>query len=117
MIEQARGLRDNLAGSTDVATLTAWIDTNAAYDAALRRLYDALSESKGRVTDRVRDAFAAEQAARAQLPSDTRGLVVIMSDIARGGLNQAVIAIEEARGALSAALDRQQRLQAPEQPG
>ena len=69
------------------------------------------------MTDRVRDAFAAEQAARAQLPSDTRGLVVIMSDIARGGLNQAVIAIEEARGALSAALDRQQRLQAPEQPG
>jgi hypothetical protein len=55
----------------------------------------------------VRKAFAAEQAARRQLPSDTRALVVIMSDLARGGLNQAVIAIEEARGALAAALDAQ----------
>ena len=36
-----------------------------------------------------------------------------MSDIARGGLNQAVIAIEEARGALSSAIDRQQQLQDP----
>ena len=34
MIEQARGLRDDLAGSTDVSTLTTWIDRNAAYDAA-----------------------------------------------------------------------------------
>ena len=103
MIAQARDLRDDLAGSTDVATLTTWIDRNAAYDAALRRLYDALLDSDGRVTDRVRSAFEGEQAARRQLPPDTRGLVVIMSDIARGGLNQAVIAIEEARGALSSA--------------
>lgn len=117
-IDQARGLRDNLAGSTDVATLTAWIDRNAAYDAALRRLYEALLESKGHVTDKVREAFAGEQAAREQLPKDTRALVVIMSDVARGGLNQAVIAIEEARGALSSALDEQQRLQQPvDQPG
>ena len=40
-------------------------------------------------------------------------LVVIMSDIARGGLNQAVISIEQARGALSSALDLQQQLQEP----
>ena len=117
MIKQARGLRDDLAGSTDVTTLTTWIDRNATYDAAVRRLYDALLESKGRVTDRVREAFAGEQAARKGLPADTRGLVVIMSDIARGGLNQAVISIEQARGALSAALDRQHELQQPtEQP-
>lgn len=118
MIEQARGLRDDLAGSTDVSTLTTWIDRNAAYDAAVRRLYDALLESKGRVTDRVREAFAGEQAARRGLPADTRGLVVIMSDIARGGLNQAVISIEQARGALSSALDLQHQLQQPpELPG
>ena len=36
---------------------------------------------------------------------------MIMSDIARGGLNQAVISIEQARGALSAALDLQHQLQ------
>ena len=116
IMAQAQGLRDDLTGSTDVSTLTTWIDRNAAYDAALRRLYEALLDSKGRVTDRVRSAFAGEQAARRQLPPDTRALVVIMSDIARGGLNQAVIAIEEARGALSSAIDRQQQLQEPPAP-
>ena len=116
MIEQARSLRDDLSGSTDVTTLTTWIDRNAAYDAAVRRLYDALLESKGRVTDRVREAFAGEQAARRGLPADTRALVVIMSDIARGGLNQAVISIEQARGALSSALDLQHQLQQPSEP-
>jgi hypothetical protein len=66
----------------------------------------------------VREAFSGEQAARRGLPADTRGLVVIMSDIARGGLNQAVISIEQARGALSSALDRQHELQQPpDQPG
>ena len=37
-------------------------------------------------------------------------MVVIMSDIAQGGLNQAVIAIEEARGSLAQALEVQQQL-------
>ncbi len=100
--------RDGLAKSADVSTLAAWIDRNAAYDAALLNLYTSLQNAKGRVTDAVRKAFAREQAARAQLPRDTRAIVVIMSDIAQGGLNQAVIDIEVARGALSAALDAQQ---------
>jgi hypothetical protein len=47
-----------------------------------------------------------------RLPGDTRGLVVIMVDIAQGGLNQAVISIEEARGSLAGALDVQRQLQA-----
>ena len=34
-----------------------------------------------------------------------------MADVAQGGLNQAVISIEEARGKLSAALDLQRQLQ------
>ena len=94
-----------------MSTLSGWIDRNAAYDTALRHLYDALLSSKGRVTDKVRAAFAGEQAARRQLPPDTRGLVVIMSDIAEGGLNQAVISIEQARGAIGSALDLQHELQ------
>lgn len=110
-IAQARSARDRLAATTDVSTLSAWIDRNAAYDTALRHLYDALLSSKGRVTDKVRAAFAGEQAARRQLPPDTRGLVVIMSDIAEGGLNQAVISIEQARGAIGSALDLQHELQ------
>jgi stage V sporulation protein SpoVS len=51
----------------------------------------------------VRRALSAVEAARASLPPDTRALVVILADVARGGLNQAVIAIEEARGRLAEA--------------
>jgi hypothetical protein len=103
--------RDGLSTSADVSTLTSWIDRNAAYDAVLRTLYTTLLDAKGRVTSAVRTAFAGEQAARAALPADTRAIVVIMSDIAQGGLNQAVIDIEVARGSLSKALAAQQLLQ------
>jgi hypothetical protein len=109
----ALALRDRLAATTDVSTLTEWLSRNQAYDVALRDLYQSLLDAKGRVTNAVRDAFAAEQAARDRLPGDTRGLVVIMSDVARGGLNQAVISIEEARGSLNAALQQQQQLEQP----
>ena len=118
IVAQSRELRDKLRATTDVETLSIWLDRNAGYDAALRKLYQALLDSKGKVTDRVREAIEGEQVARQGLPPDTRGLVVIMSDIAQGGLNQAVIAIEEARGALGSALDLQHRLQvSPDQPG
>ena len=114
-IAAARDLRDRLAATTDVATLTAWLDRNADYDTALRDLYKALIASEARVTPAVRKAFEAEQRARAALPGDTRALVVIMSDVAQGGLNQAVIAIEEAKGVLADALEVQQQLR--EDPG
>jgi hypothetical protein len=119
-IAESRSLADRLAASTDVSTLRAWIDRNANYDVALRALYEALAKSGARVNAEVRTAFDQEQLARAQLPGDTRALVVIMSDIAQGGLNQAVIAIEEARGSLAQALEVQQRLRdgsATEPPG
>lgn len=106
MIIEARTLRDGLANTVDVSTLTQWLDRNAEYDAAIRTLYEALVATEGRVTDEVRAAFAAERTARNNLPPDTRGLVVILSEIARGGLNQAVIGIEQARGDLEAALGR-----------
>jgi hypothetical protein len=109
-LAEAAALRDRLAGATDVTTLTEWLDRNAAYDKALRTLYRALIASDGTVNAEVRKAFDGEQAARARLPGDTRGIVLIMSDIAQGGLNQAVIAIEEARGSLAQALEIQQEL-------
>jgi hypothetical protein len=109
-IADSRALADRLAATTDVSTLKAWIERNADYDAALRVLYNALVKSGARVNAEVRKAFDLEQQARAQLPGDTRALVVIMSDIAQGGLNQAVIAIEEARGSLAQALEVQQQL-------
>ena len=103
----ARKVRDDLSSTTDVTTLTEWLDRQGAYDTALRSLYTALLNSKGKVTAAVRSAYTAEEAAKAGLPTDTKGLVVIMGDIARGGLNQAVIDIEVARGSLAAALDVQ----------
>ena len=99
----AQPVRDRLAASVDVATLDAWIARNAAIDAALRDLYTLLEASSGRGTPAVLDAFTRVEEARKLLPPDTRALVVILADIARGGLNQAVISIEQARGRLTAA--------------
>lgn len=103
-IDAARTMRNQLANTVDVTVLDEWLDRNAAYDVALRGLYAAYAEVGNRVTDALREAIAAEKAARANLPPDTRGLVVIMAEISRGGMSGAVIAIEEARGRLTAAL-------------
>ncbi|MEO5965403.1 MAG: hypothetical protein ABIR11_08060, partial [Candidatus Limnocylindrales bacterium] len=110
-IAETRAVRDRLANTTDVSTLTTWVDRNAAYDTALRALYDSLQKANGKVTDAVRAAFAGEQEARANLPVDTKPLIVIMADVAQGGLNQAVIAIEQTRGDLATAIDIQRGLQ------
>jgi len=96
----ARTVRDQLASRVDTRTLDTWIDRNATYDAAVGDLWAAVLASPTRVTDAVRTAAAREKTAKAQLPQDTSALVVILGDVARGGLNQAVIAIEEARGRL-----------------
>ena len=101
---EATKLRDALSNTADVTILDEWLTRNRNLDSALRDLYAALRDSKGKVTDEVRTAAAAEDAAQKRLPPDTRGLVIIMADIARGGLNQAVIGIEEAKGKLAAAV-------------
>jgi hypothetical protein len=106
-IAEARTLAERLGQASDVTTLTTWLDRNAAYDAAVRDLYQSMLDAKGRVTDKVRAAFTAEKQARANLPGDTRGLLVIMAEVAQGGLNQAVISIEEVRGSLAAAIEAQ----------
>jgi hypothetical protein len=111
-IAETRALVDTLAGTTDTTVLVEWLDRNAAYDAALRALYVAVIEAEGRATTAVTRAIDAELAARARLPGDTRALVVIMSDIAQGGLNQAVVTIERTRGELAGALELQRELEA-----
>lgn len=104
-LDAARVIRDQLVETVDVTVLDEWISRNADYDTALGNLYKEISKVKGNVTPATRAAVKAEAAARARLPPDTRGLVIIMADIGRGGMNGAVIAIEEARGKLSDALD------------
>ena len=101
----AKSVRDDLARTVDVTVLDEWIQRNETYDTALRNLYKAISKVGRTVTPAVRNAVKAEKAARAQLPPDPRGLVVIMADIGRGGMNQAVIGIEEARATLADAID------------
>ena len=56
------------------------------------------------MTSAVRAAMDKEAAAKARLPPDTRGLVLIMSEIGQGGMNAAAIEIEQARGDLDEAL-------------
>lgn len=104
-IASATELRDRLANTIDTTTLDEWLRRNGAYDAALRGLYTAFRDADGRVTQEVRDAVAAELAAREQLPEDTSGLIIIIAEIGRGGANQAVIQIEQSRALLAAALE------------
>ncbi|MBI2763775.1 MAG: hypothetical protein HYX54_08520 [Chloroflexi bacterium] len=109
-LDDAVVIRDRLANTTDVSTLDQWIERNRRYDEVLTALYGALRDSGGVLTDAVRAARQDESNARAALPPDTRGLVVIIADIGRGGLNQAVIAIDQARARLTLAI---QALSAP----
>jgi hypothetical protein len=102
-LDEAIAIRDQVAESVDTTTLDLWVERNRTYDDALVRLYEALRAADGRVTDAARRAFADVERAEGRLPPDTRGIVVIMADLAQGGLNQAAIRIDEARGALAAA--------------
>ena len=105
-LEAAKSLRDVLANTVDVTTLTQWIDRNAEYDTALGNLYQATLEAKGRITDKLKKAAIAERRAHDLLPANTSGLVIILAEIGRGGLNQAVIGIEQTRAKLQPAVDR-----------
>jgi hypothetical protein len=104
-LDAAKGLRDTLANTIDVSTLSQWIDRNAEYDAALKHLYEATIAAKGKLTDDLKNAAIAERQAHDLLPANTSGLVIILAEIGRGGLNQAVIGIEQARARLQAAVD------------
>jgi hypothetical protein len=112
LLAEADTMRIQLANTVDVSTLIEWIRRNRNYEEALRALYTAVDEAGGRQTESVREAIANERSARKELPPDARGLVVIMSEIGRGGLNGAVITIEEARARLADAVDTS----APESP-
>ncbi len=104
-LREARTLRDRLARTADVTTLDDWIARAADYDEALSRLYRAQQGSGGRVTAETRAALEEVDRTQRALPTDAAAVVVIVSELAQGGLNQAVIAIEGARGSVGEALD------------
>lgn len=103
-LREADELRAQLAQSVDVSVLNEWIRRNRAYDDALRTLYEESAASPDRATPELRAAIEAERVAREQLPRSTSNLSVIMAEIGRAGLNQAVVSIEETRGRLARAL-------------
>ena len=104
LLDQADELRVELLTASDQTTLDEWLARHRRYDAALTALYTALQASGGLVTKDVEIAYHEENVARSELPVDSRALIVIVAEIARNGLNQAVIAIEDARGRINTAL-------------
>jgi hypothetical protein len=99
-----KALRVRLIAGTERTVLDEWVERNQAYDTALKALYVALVASKGQITVAVQSARREERAAFEQLPPDRRTILVIIAEVARGGLTQAVLAIDEARARIDAAL-------------
>ena len=97
-------LRDALEDEADVTTLDGWLVRARDYDAALRRLYELLGETRGVVTDEVREANEVVDRAQAALAPDTTALSVIVSDVAGAPVTEAFVSIEAARGSLAAAI-------------
>ena len=97
---ELRALQAELGNRVDVSLLTELLDRTARLDEALRELYTLLVLTEGEQTAEVDAALARVDEARAALPQDTRAISVILSEIGLAGPQQAVIAIEEARGRL-----------------
>jgi hypothetical protein len=104
VVSDIKSLRVRLIAGTEPTVLDEWVERNAAYDLALKTLYAALVASKGKVTVTVQSARREERLAFEQLPPDRRTIIVIVAEVARGGLTQAVLAIEEASGRIDEAL-------------
>jgi hypothetical protein len=96
--------RTKLIAGNEPTVLDQWIERNSDYDLALKALYVALDRSGGKVTVTVQLARRDERAAFDRLPPDRRTIIVIVAEVARGGLTQAVLAIEDARGRIDDAL-------------
>lgn len=104
IVAEVKALRTRLIASTEPTVLDEWIERDATFDTALRKLYAALVKSKGKQTLAVTAALREVRDASALLPPDRRTIVVIVAEVARGGLTQAVLAIEEANGRIDDAL-------------
>lgn len=103
-LQDITSLRDLIVAGGDTNVLDAWIQVNQAFDDELQGLYKALVASHGRNTIVVQAHYREEQAALNNLPKDNGAIVVIVAQIAEGGLNQAVLAINDAQGRIEGAL-------------
>ncbi|HXG26332.1 MAG TPA: hypothetical protein VNL94_05715 [Candidatus Binatia bacterium] len=104
IMDTIQTLRDRLISTPGPTVLDEWIERTRAYDVAVRDLYDALRRSGGRTTLEVQAARLEERRAYENLPPDGRAVLVAIGEVARGGLTQAVVAIEDAHGRLDDAI-------------
>jgi len=105
-LQDITSLRDLIVAGGDTNVLDAWIEVNQTFDTELRGLYAALVTSHGKNNMLVQAHYRDEQAAFNNLPKDNGAIVVIVAQIAQGGLNQAVLAINDAQGRIEGALDQ-----------
>lgn len=103
-VSAVQEMRVKLIAGSENTILDEWIKRTGAWDVALKGVYDALDRSRGKITIAVLSARREEQRAFALLPQDRRTIVVIVAEVARGGLTQAVLAIEDAHGRIDDAL-------------
>jgi hypothetical protein len=114
IVADVQTMRTRLIAGSDGTVLDEWIIRNRNYDQALRNLYRALRDSGGNAqTVEVQFAYRDEELARQQLPPDRRTIIVIVSEVTRGGLTEAVIAIDDARGRIDDAIGEAE----PSEPG
>ena len=104
VVTSVKAQRDKLISDSGPTVLDEWISRNRDYDLALQALYTALARSAGTVTVTVQAARRTEREAFDRLPPDRRTIIVIVAEVARGGLTAAVLAIEDARGRIDDAL-------------
>ncbi len=103
-------LKAAFSSGSGVTVLDVWLASHTRYDNALLALYGALAKSGGKSNLAVQAAYRQEGIARGLLPADNRSLIAIVAEFARGGLNQAVLAIEDASGRINAALAEASRV-------
>jgi hypothetical protein len=104
IVADVQSARTRLIAGSDGTVLDEWIIRNRDFDSALQNLYAALRDSGGNSqTTAVQQAFVAEERAKNRLPPDRRTIIVIVSEVTRGGLTDAVIAIEDAQARIDEA--------------
>lgn len=104
-LDNVRAMAANAAAAgRDTGTLSGLIDRDAAYDAALARLYGILAGNGGQMTADAQAAYATVQAAESALPDNDSAMTVIVSDLGGQAVTLGLIALDQLRGAIEGAL-------------
>jgi hypothetical protein len=107
LVADIQSRRARLIAGSEGTVLDEWITRSHDFDTAVKNLYAALRDCAcpgGPYTVEVQFANRDMELAKAQLPPDRRTIIVIVSEVTAGGLTEAVIAIEDARGQIEDAL-------------